>query len=129
MAFSTLAFANELRMVGCEIWELGDADIESTFNFHPDDPSHPDNMKISRQRRQEQIAKVKPAGDETDGRDEEQAKLRAIGEEYIGIDGNTYQFFSGVTWRGFVKENVTYFAMEFRRVGGSLDNLGCLGVI
>jgi len=120
MAFSTLAFANELQIVGCEIWERGDADIEETFNFHPDDPSHPDNMKISRQRaeqrKQERIATIKPAGDETDGQDEEQARLRAIGEEYIGVDGNTYMFGGGVTWRGFVKENVTYFAMEFRRV-------------
>jgi FKBP-type peptidyl-prolyl cis-trans isomerase 2 len=106
MAFSTEAFATELRIVGCEIWERGDADIEETFNFHPDDPSHPDNMKISRQlaeqRKQERTATVQPAGNDTDGRDEQQAKLRAIGEEYIGIDGNTYLLGGTKTFRVLV---------------------------
>ena len=97
--FSTSIFLEELQMVGCEIWERGDADVEETFNFHPDDPSHPDNMKISRQEaelhRQEiqQLIQQRiaiSAGDDTDGRDEEQAKLRTMGEDYIAKNGNTY---------------------------------------
>ena len=115
--FSTPAFFDELRIVGCEIWERSDCEIEDTFNFHPDDPSHPDNARVSRQqaelRRQERIATIQPAENDTDGRDEIQAKLRAIGEEYIGKDGNTYLFAVGVTFRAFV---INPKITEFRRV-------------
>ena len=111
MAFSTEAFATELRIVGCEIWERGNAEIEETFNFHPDDPSHPNNMKISRQqaelRKQNRIDTIQPAGNDTDGRDEEQARLRAIGEDYIGIDGNTYLFSGKTTWRANIINSKT----------------------
>jgi hypothetical protein len=85
MAFSTLAFSNELRMVGCEIWQSGGWNIKSTFNFHPDDPSHPDNMDIPDDVRdamnipRKQIAKVKPARDDL---------------------------------RGFVRGDITYFAPD-----------------